>query len=63
VLVQRAGRAFDAYLAALGNRNFDEASGALDRLERSLDELAERFLRSSASDAGPDAGSDATVTP
>lgn len=38
-LVSGAGRAFDDYLEALGDKRFDEAAGALRRLESALDQL------------------------
>lgn len=42
-LVRRAGEAFDDYLKALGNKEFDTAARALSDLENLLEELSDRF--------------------
>jgi len=42
-LIRRAGAAFDAYLQALGEKRYQEASDALERLEGSLGELSARL--------------------
>jgi uncharacterized membrane protein (UPF0182 family) len=38
-LIDRASRAFDDYLGALGDRNFQQAAEALDRLQQALQQL------------------------
>jgi uncharacterized protein involved in exopolysaccharide biosynthesis len=39
-LIQRANKAFQDYLENTGNKQFDRASRALDRLEKTLRELS-----------------------
>ncbi len=41
-LAQQAGEAFDEYLKAHGERRFDDAAGAIERLSETLSELQER---------------------
>lgn len=45
-LIRQAGAAFDAYLKALGDRQFDAAARSLSDLEKLLDELSSRFEES-----------------
>ena len=42
-LIQKATRAFDRYISATGNKEFDNASRSLQELERTLNELNDEY--------------------
>ncbi len=47
-LIRQAGQAFDTYLQALGDKEFEKTAGALQDLQQTLDRLAEQFPETEA---------------
>jgi len=55
-LVRKADAAFTGYLEALGAKRYQEASGALERLESALQDLSSQLAAEEPPEGGPSAG-------